>query len=113
MKGAAATALFVALSAAVPAAESAGYDPWRLGMSREEVQAAASHGPYSPVGATGGLETRNAQFQGKPITASFAFGPQGLGLIQLWLYEGQDLPAAIQAFHGAYTYLGDQFGALH
>ena len=100
-------------AAAALAAERPGYGPWQLGMSREEVLAIAAEGPYSPVPSTGGLETKNARFQGQPITASFVFGPSGLSLIQLWLYEGKDRAAAMQAFHSAYTYLGDRYGALH
>jgi len=98
---------------ASPPVEVHGYGPWQLGMTREQVAAATAHGPYSPVTATGGLETRNAQFQGSQITASFVFGPHGLRHIQLWAYEGQDREKALRAFHGVYGYLSEQLGPLH
>lgn len=103
----------VLLGSAAFAAEVRGFEPWRLGMAREEVLALSSLGPYSPVPSTGGLETLNAQFQGKRVTASFVFGPQGLRHIQIWAYEGPDYREALLALHEAYSYLSGNFGLLH
>ena len=94
-------------------AEVDGYGPWRLGMSPDEVRAVAEHGPYTLVQATGGLETANGTFQGEPANVSFVFGPSGLYHLQVWVYEGQDLEAAEAAFHRAYLWLSERFGALH
>ena len=102
----------ILLASGAPAAEVNGFEPWKLGMTREEVLALASAGPYSPVSSTGGLETRNAQFQGKKVTASFVFGSEGLRHIQIWAYEGQDYKDALLAFHDAYSYLSEKFGSL-
>ena len=95
-----------------PPTEVRGYGPWKLGMTREQVTAAAAEGPYSPVATTGGLETRNASFQGHQITASFVFDASGLKHIQLWAYEGQDFAKALSAFHEAYSYLSEHLGSL-
>src|SRR5204863_2934916 len=94
------------------AAEVHGYAPWQLGMTRDQVTAATAEGPYTAVSSTGGLETRNATFQGSKITASFVFGAQGLNHIQLWAYEGSDSAKAFAAFHQAYRYLSTEFGEL-
>lgn len=82
-------------------------------MTREEVLALPGTGPYSPVPSTGGLETSNAEFQGKKVTASFVFGSEGLRHIQIWAYEGSDYRSALMAFHEAYSYLSAGFGLLH
>lgn len=103
----------ILLTGGVSAAEVHGFDPWKLGMTREEVLALSSAGPYSPVPSTGGLETRNGQFQGKKATVSFVFDSERLRHIQVWAYEGQDYEEALLAFHGAYSYLGENFGSLH
>ena len=103
----------VLLTSGASAAELTGFEPWKLGMTREEVLALSSAGPYSPVPSTGGLETRNAQFQGKKVTASFVFGSERLRHIQIWAYEGQDYKDALLAFHEAYSYLSENFGPLH
>lgn len=101
------------LTSGASAAEVRGFEPWKLGMTREEVLALSSSGPYSPVPSTGGLETRGARFQGKKVTASFVFGSEGLRHIQIWAYEGQDYREALLAFHEAYSYLSENFGLLH
>jgi hypothetical protein len=68
--------------------------PWRLGMSREEVQSFAEHGPYKDVAVTGGLETFNAHVLGGRKNVSFVFDDAGLEYIQLWGYEGADYKSA-------------------
>lgn len=93
--------------------EVEGYGPWQLGMSPDQVRAVEEHGPYTPVQATGGLETANGDFLGEPANVSFVFGPSGLFHLQVWVYEGQDLDAAEDAFHRAYRWLSERFGALH
>lgn len=103
----------VLLSSAAFAGEVRGFEHWRLGMTRDEVRALSSTGPYSEVRSTGGLETSNAQFQGKKVKASFVFGPEGLGHIQIWAYVGPVYQEALLAFHEAYSYLSENFGALH
>lgn len=103
----------VLLGSAAFATEVSGFAPWRLGMTREEVLALSSAGPYSPVRSTGGLETPNAQFQGKTVPASFVFGSEGLRHIQIWAYSGPAYQEALLAFHGAYSYLSTSFGPLH
>ncbi len=102
----------ILLASGAAAAEVRGFEPWKLGMTREEVLALSSAGPYTPVPSTGGLETRNAQFQGKKVTASFVFGSERLRHIQIWAYEGQDYRDALLAFHEAYSYLSENFGSL-
>jgi hypothetical protein len=108
-------ALLAATAVTLPSprpTEVRGYGPWKLGMTREQVTAAAAEGPYSPVAATGGLETHNASFQGHKITASFVFDAAGLKHIQLWAYEGQELAKGLSAFHEAYCYLSEHLGSL-
>lgn len=89
-----------------------GYGPWRLGMTPDEVRAVEEQGPYTSVQATGGLETANGDFMGRPANVSFVFGPAGLHHIQVWAYEGQDLAAAEDAFFAAYRHLSERFGDL-
>lgn len=102
----------IVLASGASAVEVLGFEPWKLGMTREEVLAVSSSGPYSPVPSTGGLETRNAQFQGKKVTASFVFASERLTHIQIWAYEGTDYKDALRAFHGAYSYLSENVGSL-
>lgn len=102
--------LVVAASAAFGSAP--GYGPWHLGMTPGEVQAVTEFGPYEAVASTGGLETRNARFEGKKITISFVFDADGLYHIQLWAYEGEDYRSAVKALHRVYKYLSEEYGAL-
>jgi hypothetical protein len=98
---------------AVPASSSPpGYGPWRLGMSKEEVSALSEVGPYSAVGVTGGLETRNGVFSDRKTTISFVFGERGLRIIQIWAYEGRDLDQAVNAFYCVYQHLEASRGAV-
>jgi hypothetical protein len=71
--------------------------PWRLGMSREEVQSFQEYGPYEAVAVTGGLETHNALLNGKQKNVSFVFDDEGVAYIQVWEYEGSDYEAAKSA----------------
>lgn len=89
-----------------------GYGPWRFGMTPAEVAQVKDLGPYTPVQATGGLETANGRFLGEKTNVSFIFGPRGLRRVQIWAYEGSDLAAAVRAFYSIYKYLGEQFGVL-
>jgi hypothetical protein len=81
-----------------------GYDAWRFGMTTGEVAQVKELGPYSPVPATGGLETKNGRFLGEKTNISFIFGPHGLRRIQIWVYEGHDTEAAIKAFYSTYKH---------
>jgi hypothetical protein len=69
-------------------------DPWRLGMTREEVMSFTEFGPYAHVPITGGVETSNAHFQDKATNVSFVFDDAGVQYIQVWKYEGKDFPSA-------------------
>lgn len=84
--------------------------PWRLGMSREQVQSFAQFGPYVPVEVTGGLETFNAMFQGQKANASFVFAADGLQHIQLWKYEGKDVSQAQSSVVDIFRLFSSQFG---
>lgn len=89
-----------------------GYGPWHFGMTADQVAQVRELGPYTPVQATGGLETANGRFLGEKTNVSFIFGPQGLRRIQVWAYEGRDLGAAVKAFYSIYKYLEEHFGVL-
>jgi hypothetical protein len=91
--------LLILASAFYLSATAAEFDvgPWRLGMSREEVESFAEYGPYEPVAVTGGLETRNALLGGREKNVSFVFDDQGVAYIQVWEYEGPDYESAKRA----------------
>ncbi len=89
-----------------------GFGPWRLGTDRTEVTAVKTHGPYKDVQSTGGVETANGVFEEQPANISFVFGPEGLSLIQVWAYSGQDREVAFATFHRAYRYLVREFDAV-
>jgi hypothetical protein len=107
------TSLVVCAAVCLAADETlSGYDAWRFGMTTGEVAQIKELGPYSPVPATGGLETKNGRFLGEKTNISFIFGPHGLRRIQIWVYEGHDTEAAIKAFYSTYKHLEDHFGVL-
>ena len=109
---AASLALAVALGAAPTPVPTAGYGPWRLGMTRESVAAQSDFGPYKAVPSTGGLETSQGRFEGKAVTVSFVFSEESLKKIQVWAYEGTDQRLALDAWIAVYRYLQRQFGAV-
>jgi hypothetical protein len=64
--------------------------PWDIGDTRQSVVAATRLGPFEPVVATGGLETRRAVFLGRRTTVSFVFdATDRVEYMQVWLYEGR------------------------
>jgi hypothetical protein len=64
--------------------------PWDIGDTRQSVVAATRLGPFEPVVATGGLETRRAVFLGRRTTVSFVFdATDRVEYLQVWLYEGR------------------------
>jgi hypothetical protein len=78
------TSLVVCAAVCLAADETlSGYDAWRFGMTTGEVAQVKELGPYSPVPATGGLETKNGKFLGEKTNISFIFGPHGLRRIQI------------------------------
>jgi hypothetical protein len=89
-----------------------GYGPWNFGMTLAQVEAVSQHGPYSPVPATGGLETMNGDFEGQKAHVSFVFGPAGLRHIQVWAYTGGDAEQAAQQWHRAYRHLVSRYGEV-
>ena len=89
-----------------------GFGPWHFGMTPDQVAQVKEFGPYSPVQATGGLETANGRFLGERTNVSFIFGAHGLRRIQIWAYEGRDLGAGVRAFHSVYKHLEERFGVL-
>ena len=105
--------LTTTLGAAAAAQEIDGYGPWRFGMSKEDVQAVEKLGPYTPVAATEGLETKNGPFMGETRNVSFVFGLGGLSQIQVWLYEGKSYDEAVRQFYRAYQHLTENFGPVH
>lgn len=85
--------------------------PWRLGMNREQVIAEKEFGPYKPVQFTDGVETFDAQFDGKKTNVSFVFDDIGtLSHIQVWKYEGPDFDKASEAAAEIFDLFTDRFG---
>ncbi len=103
----------IAGSAAAAAQEVDGYGPWRFGMSKADVQAVEKLGPYTPVGSTDGLETKNGPFMGENRNVSFVFGLGGLSHIQVWVYEGSDYDEAVKQLYRAYEHLAENYGPVH
>jgi hypothetical protein len=104
--------LIFLLPATAGATEVQGYGPWKFGMKPAEVEAVQEFGPYTPVQATGGLETRNGDFLGQKTPISFVFRPAGLHHIQIWVYTGESYGEALAALHRTYRYLADNYGSL-
>jgi len=86
--------------------------PWRLGMSRQEVQSFAEHGPYEDVAVTGGLETHNANLDGRKTNVSFVFDDGGLRYIQVWGYEGADYVSAKNAVLDVFDLFIEDYGGV-
>jgi hypothetical protein len=99
--------LFFCLSASAAEFE---VGPWRLGMSREEVQSFQEYGPYQIVVVTGGLETHNAVLDGRQKNVSFVFDDDGLAYIQVWEYEGSDYESAKTAVLEVFEFFLDRYG---
>ena len=102
--------LIIAAGAASANEEAFDIGPWRLGMKLEQVQSFTEFGPYERVQVTGGLETKNAIFQGKKTNTSFVFDPSGLEYIQVWKYEGNDPKAAQEAVVDIFHLFSSKFG---
>jgi hypothetical protein len=89
------------------------YGPWRLGMSRGEVQALAEYGPYKPVRATGGVETANGAFDGEKRNVAFTFDAKGsMDKIQVWAYEGRSEADAMAQWWRVYRYYQKTYGQV-
>ena len=81
------------------------YGPWKLGMSRQEVQAVKEYGPYRPVSVTGGIETPAGIFDGEKRNVAFVFDANGaVNKIQIWAYEGQSEADALANWYRVYRY---------
>jgi hypothetical protein len=81
------------------------HGPWKLGMSREEVQAVKKHEPYRPVRLTGGIETPNGIFDGEKRNVAFVFDSNGaVNKIQVWVYEGRSEAEALASWYHVYKY---------
>ena len=104
--------LVVALLIPWSGATAAPYEtgPWRLGMTRAQVASFAEYGPYENVAATGGLEVRNAQLNGRKSGVSFVFENDRLDFIQIWKYEGKDFREAKQAVLDVFDEMTEKFG---
>lgn len=105
------TPVKLAFSAAAVAALLTGqtgnrtHGPWKLGMTREEVQAVKEHAPYRPVRVTGGIETPNGIFDGEKRNVAFVFDANGrVNKIQVWAYEGRSEAEALSAWVRVYKY---------
>ena len=88
-----------------------GFQGWKFGMTKEEVQNVKDCSPYKPVEVTGGLECANFQFMGGTIPISFIFKPN-LAKIQVWVYEGKDKKEAAKRLVELMKYLKDKYGDL-
>lgn len=84
--------------------------PWRLGMSPAQVTSFKDLGPYVADPESGGVETHNGAFEGKPSTVSFTFDGGALSAIQVWRYEGSDPAAAKAAILDVYRLFAQRFG---
>lgn len=81
------------------------HGPWKLGMSRQEVQAVKEYGPYRPVSVTGGIETPTGIFDGEKRNVAFVFDANGaVNKIQIWAYEGQSEADALANWYRVYRY---------
>lgn len=89
-----------------------GYGPWKFGMTPDQVSAVEELGPYSPVQATGGLETSNGEFMGETVPISFVFNDDGLYHCQIWVYTGKEFSQAAAGFYLAYRHLEEHFGPV-
>jgi hypothetical protein len=70
---------------------------WRLGMSREQVLAKSSLGPYEPGPTSATLIARGADSSNKLAKFQLSFGERGLESVKLTAYEGSDYSAAENA----------------
>jgi len=89
-----------------------GYGPWKFGMSRKAVTSIDKFGPYKSVAVTKGVETYNAQWDGKKANLSFIFKDGKLNKIQIWAYEGKDQTAALNAWWRVAVFLRKTHGGL-
>ena len=70
---------------------------YRLGVTRNQVQAVRSCAPYKVVPGAKGLECPNFVLGSLKMNISFVFAGDALSRIQLWFYEGQSVPDARKA----------------
>ena len=79
-------------------------------MTRAQVVAEKEFGPYKPVQVTGGVETFDAQFDGKKTNVSFVFDDVGtLSYIQVWKYEGPEFDKALKAAEDVFDLFTNRF----
>lgn len=97
---------------ASPLPEASWTAPWRLGMTPAQVTAFDQFGPYTPVRVTGGVETANGRFRGKPANVSFVFDEAGLRYLQVWKYEGKDPKQAQDAVMDVFDFFASELGGV-
>ncbi len=92
--------------------EDVGLGPWRLGMSREQVQALADQGPYKD-GADGRLETSGRKFGSHKTTTSLVFADGALSAIEVQVYEGKAWNLAKDAALDVYDHFVKNHGGAN
>jgi hypothetical protein len=103
-------ALLLAVGPAL-AEEDVGMGPWRLGMTKEQVVAFAELGPYQDLGAT--VETGEAKFAGRKVTAKFTFGEDAVRAIEVRTYEGKDWRKAQEAALEVFDHFAAAYGGAN
>lgn len=85
--------------------------PWTFGMSKAQVSALKSYGPYRSF-SNGDLETYNGVFDGHFENFQFFLSENRLQRIGIFTYEGTDLTAATRAWGELYTSMRRNFGTI-
>lgn len=80
--------LLLAFGGTAFADEDVGIGPWRLGMSKEQVEALVEQGPYKE-GEGGKLETTTRKFAGNRTTTSFVMKDGAVSAIEVQVYDGK------------------------
>jgi Ca2+-binding RTX toxin-like protein len=88
-----------------------GLPPWHFQMTKEDVSSFTNYGPYDSF-RNGDLETYAGLFNGHKENIQFFFRDEKLVRIGIYLYEGQDIDAATNAWSNAYATLKSMFGEM-
>ncbi len=103
--------LFVLFLLRALPAMAAGLPPWQFGMSASDIEAFRVYGPYRSF-SNGDLETFNGQFGDRKVNAQFFLKDNKLRRIGVYVYEGQNLQEAKDAWRWTYDVLKSAYGDI-
>lgn len=92
--------------------EDVGLGPWRIGMTRDQVNALVEQGPFAD-GAGGALISDKGKVGSRKATVTLQMGDAGVRAVEMLVYEGKDWQDAAQAVVGVHEHFVKNFGGAN